>query len=105
MEYRLKARYHCGTTQPRIHVTKYTHTQARKTDTFLFQKQLTNGAFQKRVDSCDGGRLFLETFGFVLDTSGKETLTLPMESVDLLLLQMTGAAINDALTNPFFGVL
>ncbi len=75
------------------------------TDTFLFQKQLTNGAFQKRVDSCDGGRLFLETFGFVLDTSGKETLTLPMESVDLLLLQMTGAAINDALTNPFFGVL
>ncbi len=49
--------------------------------------------------------MFLETFGFVLDTSGKETLTLPMESVDLLLLQMTGAAINDALTNPFFGVL
>ena len=66
--------------------------------------KLSNGAFQKRVDNCDGGRLFLETFGFQLDEGGG-TLTLPADQVDQLLLQMTGSEINGALTNPFFGVL
>jgi 16S rRNA U1498 N3-methylase RsmE len=63
-----------------------------------------NAAFQKRVDAVKGGRAFLETFGFEPDEA-KGTLTLPRNKVDQVLLQMTGAEINGALTNPFFGVL
>ena len=66
--------------------------------------KLTNAAFQKRVDAVVGGRAFLETFGFEPDEAAG-TLTLPFEKVDRTLLQMAGAEIDGALTNPFFGVL
>jgi translation elongation factor P/translation initiation factor 5A len=36
MEYSRNARYHYGTTQSLIHVTKYTHTRQLATDPFLF---------------------------------------------------------------------
>ncbi len=66
--------------------------------------KLANAAFQKRVGAVAGGRAFLERFGFEADeTAG--TLTLPRDKVDPVLLQMTGAEIDGALTNPFFGVL
>jgi hypothetical protein len=65
---------------------------------------MNNAAFTKRVDAVKGGRAFLETFGFEPDEA-KGTLTLPRDKVDQVLLQMTGAEINGALTNPFFGVL
>ena len=38
VEYRLKVRYHYGTTQSRIHITKYTRTRRRKGLTFFFCK-------------------------------------------------------------------
>ena len=65
---------------------------------------MNNAAFQKRVDAVKGGRAFLETFGFEADEAAG-TLTLPRDKVDQVLTQMTGAEINGALTNPFFGVL
>ena len=65
---------------------------------------MSNAAFQKRVDAVAGGRSFLETFGFEADEAAG-TLTLPRDKVDPVLTQMTGAEINGALTNPFFGVL
>jgi len=69
--------------------------------------KLNNSAFQKRVDCVPGGRLFLETFGFSIQENerGERVLSLPRNAVDPVLLQMAGAEIDGALTNPFFGTL
>lgn len=61
----------------------------------------SNAAFQKRVDAA-GGTPFLRRVGFEDDG---ETLTLPRDKVDATLINLAGAEINNALTNPFFGVL
>ncbi|EEH53598.1 uncharacterized protein MICPUCDRAFT_69863 [Micromonas pusilla CCMP1545] len=63
--------------------------------------KLANGAFQKRVQSV-GGDAFLRRVGFEDDG---ETLAMPREKVDRVLINLAGAEINSALSNPFFGVL
>ena len=61
----------------------------------------SNAAFQKRVDAA-GGTPFRVRVGFEDDG---ETLTLARDKVDATLINLAGAEINNALTNPFFGVL
>jgi hypothetical protein len=63
--------------------------------------KLSNGAYQKRVAAVSGGA-FLERIGFANDG---ETLTLPRDKVDKVLINLAGGEISSAMSNPFFGML
>lgn len=66
--------------------------------------RLSNATFVSKVASVEGAVGFLEGCGFDVDEAG-EFLAMKSENVDLELLNGAGAAINSAMTNPFFGVL
>jgi len=66
--------------------------------------KLSNEAFQKRVGSATGGIEFMEVSGFQRDET-QGVLNMPRDKVDLVLLNTAGGELNNALSNPFFGVL
>lgn len=66
--------------------------------------RLSNATFQTRVGSLKGGIEFLELCGFG-KIEGGEFLFLPRESVDREVLNSAGTELNNAINNPFFGVL
>ena len=68
---------------------------------------MTGAAFQSRVASVQGGTDYLKLLGFdfVPGGEGGQTLFLPAEKVSKDTLNVAGAELNNALTNPFFGVL
>lgn len=66
--------------------------------------KLTNPAVKVRVVDFQGAVVFLELCGFQKDSSGS-ILEMPREKVDLLVLQTAGEHLENAINNPFFGVL
>lgn len=66
--------------------------------------RLTNANFQNRVGNLKGGIEFLELCGFE-KIDGGEFLYLPKEKVDIAVLHSAGSELNNAINNPFFGVL
>ncbi|KXZ44062.1 hypothetical protein GPECTOR_74g676 [Gonium pectorale] len=64
--------------------------------------RLANAAFQQRVASLPGAVDFLVTCGF---EKTEEALVMGPERVNAELLNGAGGALNEALTNPFFGAL
>ncbi|XP_051118343.1 eukaryotic translation initiation factor 3 subunit A [Andrographis paniculata] len=66
--------------------------------------RLTNANFQDRVGKLQGGIEFLELCGFE-KIEGGEFLYLPREKVDIAVLHSAGTELNNAINNPFFGVL
>ncbi|KAI4356381.1 hypothetical protein L6164_000408 [Bauhinia variegata] len=64
--------------------------------------RLSNPLFQERVGSLHGGMEFLELCGF--ERIG-EFLHLPDEKIDMAVLKSARSALNNAMTNPFFGLL
>ncbi|XAR62561.1 hypothetical protein NMG60_11017367 [Bertholletia excelsa] len=66
--------------------------------------RLSNATFQARVGSLSGGIGFLELCGFE-KIEGGEFLFLPREKVDMAVLKSAGTELNNAINNPFFGVL
>ncbi|MEW5312464.1 MAG: hypothetical protein WDW38_004097 [Sanguina aurantia] len=64
--------------------------------------KLSNAAFQQRVGSLTGSLEFLEHAGF---QPGEDVLCMPRDKLNLEVLNAAGLALNDALTNPFFGLL
>ncbi|KAG2448997.1 hypothetical protein HYH02_005751 [Chlamydomonas schloesseri] len=64
--------------------------------------RLSNAAFQSRVAALPGAIDFLITCGF---EKTDEALVMAADKVNLDLLNGAGAALNEAITNPFFGVL
>lgn len=59
---------------------------------------------QERVGKLQGGIEFLELCGFE-KIEGGEFLFLPREKVDIQVLHSAGNELNNAIKNPFFGVL
>lgn len=66
--------------------------------------RLSNAAFQDRIGKLQGGIEFLEHCGFE-KIEGGEFLYLPREKVDMAVLNTAGTELNNAIKNPFFGVL
>ncbi|KAH7856361.1 hypothetical protein Vadar_000591 [Vaccinium darrowii] len=66
--------------------------------------RLTNATFQARVGALKGGIEFLELCGFE-KIEGGEFLFLPRDKVDMAILSSAGTELNNAINNPFFGVL
>ncbi|KAL7229626.1 hypothetical protein ACSBR2_008187 [Camellia fascicularis] len=66
--------------------------------------RLTNSTFQARVGALQGGIEFLKLCGFE-KIEGGEFLFLPRDKVDRAVLNSTGTELNNAISNPFFGVL
>ncbi|XP_028090581.1 uncharacterized protein LOC114290807 [Camellia sinensis] len=66
--------------------------------------RLTNAAFHARVGALQGGIEFLELCGFE-KIKGGEFLFLPRDKVDRAVLNSAGTELNNAISNPFFGVL
>ncbi|KAL6535049.1 hypothetical protein OROMI_026423 [Orobanche minor] len=66
--------------------------------------RLTNANFQDRVGKLKGGIEFLELCGFE-KIEGGEFMYLPREKVDIVVLHSAGSELNNAINNPFFGVL
>lgn len=83
----------------------YAKNVATKPDEEKFRKiRLSNAAFQERVGKLKGGIEFLELCGFE-KIEGGEFLFLPREKVDVQVLHTAGNELNNAISNPFFGVL
>ncbi|GMP55557.1 hypothetical protein CsSME_00020341 [Camellia sinensis var. sinensis] len=66
--------------------------------------RLTNATFQARVGALKGGIEFLELCGFE-KIEGGEFLFLPRDRVNKAVLNEAGTELNNAINNPFFGVL
>ncbi|KAL6503578.1 hypothetical protein OROGR_025501 [Orobanche gracilis] len=66
--------------------------------------RLTNANFQDRVGKLKGGIEFLELCGFE-KIEGGEFMYLPREKVNIAELHSAGSELNNAINNPFFGVL
>lgn len=66
--------------------------------------KLTNAAIQQRVTSLTGAVEFLELCGFQKDADG-ESMVMPEDKVNPLLLQAAGEQLHSAMNNPFFGIL
>ncbi|GLC66404.1 hypothetical protein PLESTF_000423800 [Pleodorina starrii] len=64
--------------------------------------RLANAAFQQRVAALPGAVDFLITCGF---EKTEEALVMQPEKINMDLLNGAGGALNEALTNPFFGAL
>ncbi|KAK9791864.1 hypothetical protein WJX73_008748 [Symbiochloris irregularis] len=69
--------------------------------------RLSNAAFQTRVGSVTGGIDFLKTLGFdlVSEADGSQALFLPQDKATRDVLNVAGAELNSAMTNPYFGML
>ena len=66
--------------------------------------KLGNAAFNTRVGSISGGIDFLKLVGFELDPSAA-VLDLTTEKLSGEILQIAGSELNNAMTNPYFGML
>lgn len=66
--------------------------------------RLTNATFQERVGKLQGGIEFLQHCGFEKIENG-EFLYLPKEKVDMAVLNSAGSELNNAINNPYFGIL
>ena len=64
--------------------------------------RLSNAAFQSRVASMSGAVKFLELIGFHKED---DFLVMPVETASPETLNAAGGELNNACTNPFFGVL
>ena len=64
--------------------------------------RLSNAAFQARVASMSGAVKFLELIGFHEED---DFLVMPAEKAGPETLNAAGGELNNACTNPFFGVL
>ncbi len=64
--------------------------------------KLSNAAFQGRVSSLYGALKFLEVVGFQQEG---DFLVMPAEKATADTLNAAGGELNNACTNPFFGVL
>ena len=60
--------------------------------------------WQARIGALKGGIEFLELCGFE-KIEGGEYLFLPRDKVDRAVLNSAGTELNNAINNPFFGVL
>jgi hypothetical protein len=82
---------------------KYIGNVARSPDEDKFRSiNMGNAAFQARVASVPGAVDFFKLLCFQ-DEGGM--LVLPRDKVNMEVLNAAGGEINNALTNPFFGVL
>ncbi|XP_028107688.1 uncharacterized protein LOC114306622 [Camellia sinensis] len=66
--------------------------------------RLTNATFHARVGALQGRIEFLKLCGFE-KIEGGEFLFLPRDKVDKAVLNLDGTELNNAISNPFFGVL
>lgn len=66
--------------------------------------RISNPAFQDRVGKFQDAIKFLELCGFER-IKGGNFLFLPREKIDMGVLKVAGAELQNALTNPFFGLL
>ncbi|GFZ10616.1 ubiquitin-associated (UBA)/TS-N domain-containing protein [Actinidia rufa] len=66
--------------------------------------RVSNATFQARIGALKGGIEFLELCGFE-KIEGGEYLFLPRDKVDRAVLNSAGTELNNAINNPFFGVL
>ncbi|PSS34857.1 Ubiquitin carboxyl-terminal hydrolase [Actinidia chinensis var. chinensis] len=66
--------------------------------------RVNNATFQARIGGLKGGIEFLELCGFE-KIEGGEYLFLPRDKVDRAVLNSAGTELNNAINNPFFGVL
>ncbi|XP_059632154.1 uncharacterized protein LOC132274829 [Cornus florida] len=83
----------------------YAKNVAKNPDEEKFRKiRLSNATFQARVGALKGGIEFLELCGFE-KIEGGEFLFLPRDKVDMEVLNSAGSELNNAINNPFFGVL
>ncbi|KAM7465838.1 hypothetical protein LguiB_013400 [Lonicera macranthoides] len=83
----------------------YIKNAATKPDEEKFRKiRLSNAAFQERVGKLEGGIGFLELCGFE-KIEGGEFLFLARDKIDMAVLSSAGTELNNAIKNPFFGVL
>lgn len=64
--------------------------------------RVSNAAFQSRVASMSGALKFLELIGFHKED---DSLVMPAEKATTETLNAAGGELNNACTNPFFGVL
>lgn len=64
--------------------------------------KLSNAAFQQRVSKLSGTIEFLELCGF---QKMDEALVMPRDKFSMDVLNAAGLELNNALSNPFFGVL
>ena len=64
--------------------------------------KLSNAAFKTRVSSLNGALKFLEILGFQQEG---DFLVMPAERASADALNAAGGELNNASTNPFFGVL
>ena len=66
--------------------------------------KLSNAAFQSRVAALPASLDFLSHVGFQQDTAD-EFLVLPADRARLEILNAAGEVLNNAITNPMFGIL
>jgi hypothetical protein len=64
--------------------------------------KLGNAAFQTRVSSLEGSLAFLRLVGFEENATG-EALEIPASKARTDVLNETGALLDGAINNPFFG--
>ena len=64
--------------------------------------KLSNAAFKTRVGSLNGALKFLEVVGFQQEG---DFLVMPADKASADTLNAAGTELNNACTNPFFGVL
>ncbi|WIA09100.1 hypothetical protein OEZ85_008512 [Tetradesmus obliquus] len=82
---------------------KYIGNVARAPDEEKFRSiNLGNAAFQARVASVPGSVDFLKLVGF---EEADGVLVLPRDKINMEILNSAGGEINNALSNPFFGML
>ncbi|KAL2508048.1 ubiquitin-associated (UBA)/TS-N domain-containing protein [Forsythia ovata] len=83
----------------------YVRNVVRNPEEGKFRKiRVSNPAFQDRVGKFEDAIKFLELCGFER-VEGGNFLFLPREKVDMGVLKLAGAQLQNALTNPFFGLL
>jgi hypothetical protein len=80
---------------------------ATKPDEEKFRKiRVSNATFQERVGKVEGGIKFLELCGFEkLEEGGESFLFLARDKINMAILSSAGTELNNAINNPFFGVL
>ncbi|KAK2997000.1 hypothetical protein RJ639_026385 [Escallonia herrerae] len=83
----------------------YLNNVASNPDKEKFRKiRLSNAAFQNRVGKVEGGIQFLELCGFA-KMEGDEFLFMTRDKFDMAVLVSAGTELDNAIKNPFFGVL
>uniref|UniRef100_A0A7S0YH05 UBA domain-containing protein n=1 Tax=Polytomella parva TaxID=51329 RepID=A0A7S0YH05_9CHLO len=86
---------------------KYLDNIVRNPDDEKFRGIPLNGkAFSQRVACVEGSLEFLQTCGFKLEGEGEmATLRIAKEEINPELIRHAGSALQEALSNPFFGIL